>query len=54
MSPECWREPDTTAHCARSHGGGRGEELVVRYRIEFEGAADILGLSFAYPESEVR
>ena len=32
---------------------GRGEELVVRYRIEFEGAADILGLSFAYPESEV-
>ena len=28
---------------------GRGDELVVRYRIDFEGAADILGLTFAYP-----
>ncbi len=32
---------------------GRGDGLVVRYRMEFEGAADILGLSFAFPESEV-
>ncbi|MES1263170.1 MAG: hypothetical protein ABUL69_02360, partial [Peristeroidobacter soli] len=30
-----------------------GDELVVRYRIAFEGAADILGVSFDYPESSV-
>jgi hypothetical protein len=31
----------------------RGDELVVRYRIAFEGAADILGVSFDYPETSV-
>ena len=30
-----------------------GDELVVRYRIAFEGAADILGVSFDYPEKSV-
>ena len=30
-----------------------GDELVVSYRIAYEGSADILGVSFAYPESSV-
>ena len=30
-----------------------GDELVVSYRIGYEGAADILGVSFDYPESSV-
>ena len=30
-----------------------GDELVVGYRIAYEGAADILGVSFDYPESSV-
>ncbi|HEU5134006.1 MAG TPA: glycoside hydrolase family 2 TIM barrel-domain containing protein [Steroidobacteraceae bacterium] len=31
----------------------RGDELLVRYRIHYEGAADILGVTFDYPESGV-
>jgi hypothetical protein len=31
----------------------QGDELVVSYRISFEGAADILGVTFGYPESSV-
>jgi hypothetical protein len=31
----------------------RGDELVVRYRIAYEGAADILGVTFDYPEKSV-
>jgi hypothetical protein len=30
-----------------------GDELLVRYRIAYEGAADILGVSFDYPETSV-
>jgi hypothetical protein len=33
--------------------GLEGDELVVRYRISYEGAADILGVSFDYPEQSV-
>jgi hypothetical protein len=33
--------------------GLEGDELVVRYRICYEGAADILGVSFDYPEQSV-
>ena len=31
----------------------RGDELRVSYRIAYEGAADILGISFDYPEKDV-
>jgi hypothetical protein len=31
----------------------QGDELVVHYRIVFEGSADILGVSFDYPEESV-
>ncbi len=31
----------------------RGDELVVSYRIAYEGAADILGITFDYPERSV-
>jgi hypothetical protein len=31
----------------------RGDELIVSYRIAYEGAADILGLQFDYPEKSV-
>ena len=31
----------------------RGDELVVSYRIAYEGAADILGVTFDYPEKSV-
>jgi hypothetical protein len=31
----------------------QGDELVVSYRIAYQGAADILGVSFDYPESAV-
>ncbi|HEU4778722.1 MAG TPA: glycoside hydrolase family 2 TIM barrel-domain containing protein [Steroidobacteraceae bacterium] len=31
----------------------RGDDLVVNYRIAFEGEADILGVSFDYPETSV-
>jgi len=31
----------------------RGDELVVSYRIAYEGAADILGIAFDYPEKSV-
>jgi hypothetical protein len=31
----------------------RGDELVVSYRLAFDGAADILGVSFDYPETSV-
>jgi len=31
----------------------QGDDLVVRYRIAFEGAADILGVSFGFPEDKV-
>jgi hypothetical protein len=33
--------------------GLEGDELVVRYRIAYEGTADILGVSFDYPEHSV-
>jgi hypothetical protein len=32
----------------------RGEDLLLSYRIVHEGAVDILGVSFAYPEQSVR
>jgi len=31
----------------------RGDELIVSYRIAYEGAADILGVTFDYPEKNV-
>ena len=31
----------------------RGDELIVSYRIAYEGAADILGVTFDYPEKSV-
>jgi hypothetical protein len=31
----------------------QGDELVISYRIAYEGAADILGVSFDYPETSV-
>jgi len=31
----------------------RGDELLVSYRLAYEGEADILGVSFAYPETSV-
>src|SRR5205085_610215 len=54
--------PGDAGVLARAHYDGalreviwrvRGDELLVSYRMVYEGSADILGISFDYPEQDV-